>query len=133
MNRHFPKAGYTVLKGNPEEEILNYLKLQKNNPLVVLGAYQRGMVSRGLRPSMADLLMRNETPFIYCSHQIIKKYPPAGATWLKRSGSRKINYLVFLFFSPEHNQRSRDDCQGFRETHDVAWSQISFYEFTPYI
>ena len=68
MNRHFPKAGYTVLKGNPEEEILNYLKLQKNNPLVVLGAYQRGMVSRWFRPSMADLLMKKLKLPLFIAH-----------------------------------------------------------------
>ncbi len=68
MKRHFPNASYTVLKGDPEEEILNYLKLQKNNPLVVLGAYQRGMASRWFRPSMADLLMKELKLPLFIAH-----------------------------------------------------------------
>jgi len=68
MKRHFPQASYTVLKGDPEEEIVTYLKLQKNNPLVVLGAYQRGMVSRWFRPSMADLLMKELKLPLFIAH-----------------------------------------------------------------
>jgi len=68
MKRHFPKASYTVLKGIPEAEIVNYLKIQKNNPLVVLGAYQRGMVSRWFRPSMADLLIKELKLPLFIAH-----------------------------------------------------------------
>lgn len=59
MKRHFPKAEYTVLRGLAEQEIINYLKKQKGNPLVVLGAYRRGVVSRWFRASMADVLMKD--------------------------------------------------------------------------
>ncbi len=58
MTRHFPKATYTVLKGMPESLIVDYLKKQKDLPLVVLGAYCRGKVSRWFRTSMADILMK---------------------------------------------------------------------------
>lgn len=58
VKRHFPKAVYKVLKGLPENEIIEYLKTQSQNSLVVLGAYQRGMISRWFRPSMADVLMK---------------------------------------------------------------------------
>jgi len=68
MKRHFPKASYTVLKGDPEAEIVNYLKAQRTNPLVVLGAYQRGMVSRWFRPSMADLLMKELKLPLFIAH-----------------------------------------------------------------
>jgi hypothetical protein len=57
MKRHFPKATYTSLKGNPETEIVHQLKNQPAQVLVVLGAYRRGVVSRWFRPSMADILM----------------------------------------------------------------------------
>lgn len=66
--RHFPKAQYTVLKGVPEIEIVNYLKAQKSNSLVVLGAYQRGMVSRWFRASMADVLMRDLKLPVFVAH-----------------------------------------------------------------
>ena len=57
MERHFPFATYSVLKGLPETAIVNYLKNQEGNPLVVLGAYRRSTISRWFRASMADVLM----------------------------------------------------------------------------
>ncbi|WP_276504691.1 hypothetical protein [Terrimonas pollutisoli] len=46
MKRHFPHATYSVFKGLPEIAIVNYLKKQKENSLVILGAYRRSTVSR---------------------------------------------------------------------------------------
>lgn len=66
--RHFPKAHYTVLKGVPEIEIVNHLKSQGANSLVVLGAYQRGMISRWFRASMADVLMRDLKLPLFIAH-----------------------------------------------------------------
>lgn len=68
MKRHFPKAAFTVLKGMAEEEITNYLKKQKDTPLVVLGAYRRGRVSRWFRPSMADTLMKDLKLPLFIAH-----------------------------------------------------------------
>jgi nucleotide-binding universal stress UspA family protein len=68
MKRHFPKAGYNVLKGLAETEIVNYLKDQKSNSLVVLGAYQRSMVSRWFRASMADTLMKELKLPLFIAH-----------------------------------------------------------------
>jgi nucleotide-binding universal stress UspA family protein len=68
MKRHFPDAAYTVLKGLAEPEIVNYLKVQKETPLVVLGAYQRGRVSRWFRESMADVLMKELKFPLFIAH-----------------------------------------------------------------
>lgn len=68
MKRHFPKAVFTVLKGDPEIEIIEYLKQQDENFLIVLGAYRRGMVSRWFRPSMADTLMEELDAPIFIAH-----------------------------------------------------------------
>lgn len=68
MKRHFPKAGYKVLKGIPETEIVNFLKEEEQCPLVVLGAYRRGMVSRWFRPSMADVLMKSLKLPVFIAH-----------------------------------------------------------------
>jgi nucleotide-binding universal stress UspA family protein len=63
MKRHYPKAVYKILKGVPENEIISYVKNQQHQALLVLGAYQRGRISRWFRPSMADQLMKNlKTP-----------------------------------------------------------------------
>jgi nucleotide-binding universal stress UspA family protein len=68
MKRHYPNAIYKVLKGIPENEIIEYLKTQSKNTLVVLGAYQRGMVSRWFRPSMADVLMKELKLPLFVTH-----------------------------------------------------------------
>lgn len=68
MKRHFPKATYTVLKGLAEPEIVDYLKKQKETPLVILGAYRRGMVSRWFRASMADVLMKDLKLPLFIAH-----------------------------------------------------------------
>lgn len=68
MKRHFPEATYTAFKGLAETEILNFLKEQKGNPLIALGAYRRSRVSRWFRASMADVLMK-ETRFpLFIAH-----------------------------------------------------------------
>lgn len=68
MKRHYPQAEYTILKGHAEEEIVSYIKHLKKNVLVVLGAYQRGMVSRWFRQSMADVLMRDTNCPLFIAH-----------------------------------------------------------------
>ena len=68
MNRHYPQAIYTIIKGIPETEIVKYLKLQKDIPVVVLGAYRRGMVSRWFRESMGDVLMKELKVPLFIAH-----------------------------------------------------------------
>jgi nucleotide-binding universal stress UspA family protein len=69
LKKHFPKAEYTVLKGDPEEQIAGHLQHQEN-ALVVLGAYQRSKVSRWFRPSMVDALMRHvKLPLFVVHHK----------------------------------------------------------------
>lgn len=68
MKRHFPKATFTVLKGDAENEIVKQLKGSNSNLLIVLGAYNRGMVSRWFRPSMADILMEELNKPLFIAH-----------------------------------------------------------------
>lgn len=65
---HSPAATYTLLKGDPEEEIVNYLKLCSSNSLVVAGAYNRGQVSRWFKTSMADRLMSEINMPLFIAH-----------------------------------------------------------------
>lgn len=67
MKRHYPLAKYIIKKGNPEQEISEYLK-QHDNALVVLGAYRRGAASRWFRESMADVLMRETKLPLFIAH-----------------------------------------------------------------
>ena len=68
MRRHYPKAGYVVVKGEAETEILRHLNAQNGDVLVVLGAYRRGMVSRWFKPSMADIIMRELQTPLFITH-----------------------------------------------------------------
>lgn len=68
MRRHYPKAEYTVLNGNPGKEIPAYLGRNGENILIVLGAYGRGLVSRSLKPSIADTLMKQLKVPLFVAH-----------------------------------------------------------------
>lgn len=68
MKRHLPDARYIVLKGDAETEILRHFRTHYSDTLIVLGAYQRGMVSRWFRPSMADLLMAELKMPLFIAH-----------------------------------------------------------------
>lgn len=68
MKRHYPKAKYTVLKGIAEDTIVNHLKKQQENTLIVLGAYRRSTVSRWFRESMADVLMKETKLPLFIAH-----------------------------------------------------------------
>lgn len=68
MKRHFPLAEFTVVRGEAEGEILDQLKEKNENILIVLGAYNRGMVSRWFRPSTADILMEELNKPLFIAH-----------------------------------------------------------------
>jgi nucleotide-binding universal stress UspA family protein len=69
MKRHFPNAEYTVLKGEPEEVVVNYLSDQRSSALVVLGTYQRSTVSRWFSPSLADYLIKELRLPFFIAHK----------------------------------------------------------------
>ncbi len=68
INRHFPKAKYTIEKGSAEEQIVGHLKKYKENELVILGAYQRNELSRWFKNSMADILMKELDTPLFIAH-----------------------------------------------------------------
>jgi nucleotide-binding universal stress UspA family protein len=67
MKHHYPNAKYSIMKGWAEIEIVRQLK-QKQDALVVLGAYRRGAVSRWFRVSMADVLMKEVKLPLFIAH-----------------------------------------------------------------
>jgi len=68
VKRHYHNAIYTVLRGIPEEEIINHLKAEKKNFITVMGAYRRSMVSRWFQSSMADALVKNFNMPVFIAH-----------------------------------------------------------------
>lgn len=68
MKRHYPNARYHALKGMAKEEIIKYLKAEKERVLIALGAYRRGRISRWFRSSMADELMKELQLPLFIAH-----------------------------------------------------------------
>lgn len=68
IHRHFSNARFIAMKGLAETGIMDYLKVQEGSPLVVLGAYRRGKISRWVRASLANVIM-SETAFpLFIAH-----------------------------------------------------------------
>jgi hypothetical protein len=68
MKRHYPNATYTVLKGDAESQIIKYLATLEGNAVVILGAYDRSMVSRWFKQSLADILMKGLQFPLFIAH-----------------------------------------------------------------
>jgi len=68
MKRHLPNAEYVLLKGEAENTILTYLQQQREEALVVLGAYRRNRISRWFRESMADVLIKHTGFPLFIAH-----------------------------------------------------------------
>ncbi|TCJ19074.1 universal stress protein [Flaviaesturariibacter flavus] len=67
--RHFPHAEITVLNGYADEGIIRYLRLQKKEVLLVLGAHRRSALSRLFHPSMTyELLHHLKMPLFVANH-----------------------------------------------------------------
>lgn len=65
---HAPQAHFVSLRGQPEVEIPGYLREHAPEGLVILGAYQRNALSMLFRPSMADVLVREQQWPLFIAH-----------------------------------------------------------------
>jgi nucleotide-binding universal stress UspA family protein len=68
IKRHYPKAEYILVKGNAEDEIIRFLRREKKDVLIVLGAYRRSKLSRLFKPSMADFLLQHLKMPLFIAH-----------------------------------------------------------------
>lgn len=66
---HYPNAIYTLLKGDPQEQIPAYLKTTAPESMIVMGAYERNQVSRWFKTSMADILINELAAPVFIAHQ----------------------------------------------------------------
>jgi nucleotide-binding universal stress UspA family protein len=69
LKDHYTDVEYNIVRGEAEQEIVNELKRKAKYPIVILGAYDRGRLSRWLRPSVADRIMSELDYPIFISHQ----------------------------------------------------------------
>jgi nucleotide-binding universal stress UspA family protein len=68
LSAHYADVDFVDLKGEASDELFGYL-LDKENAVVVLGAYGRGILSRFLKPSHASLLLRTINLPIFIAHR----------------------------------------------------------------
>jgi len=68
LSAHYQDVNFVILSGNANDELFGYL-LGKKNAIVVLGAYGRGILSRFLKPSHANLLLRTINLPIFIAHR----------------------------------------------------------------
>lgn len=67
LQRHYRHTEIIVLKGDPAAELFAYLQ-EKQNLLVVMGAYSRSMLSRFFKQSHADALIRTFVYPVFITH-----------------------------------------------------------------
>lgn len=68
LKLNYPAASVHHLTGDADERIPAYIKDIPENTLVVLGAYERGPVSRWFRTSMADRLLKEVKKPLFIAH-----------------------------------------------------------------
>jgi hypothetical protein len=68
LKTHYDQINFTVLNGDPSEELFKYL-LGKKNMLLVTGAFGRGMLSSLFRPSRTTLVIKTTSLPIFIAHQ----------------------------------------------------------------
>lgn len=69
LHTRFSHLAYEVLQGNPDEELLKYLKTKKGNPIVVMGAYGRNAFSRLLHQSLSNRVIKELNVPVFIAHQ----------------------------------------------------------------
>ena len=68
LRMHYSSIGFQVLQGKPVDELFGYL-LEKQNTMVVMGAYGRSWLSGLFKPATAGLLLKTlNLPFFITHH-----------------------------------------------------------------
>lgn len=69
LHTRFINLEYEILHGNPEEELLKYLKEKAGNSIVVMGAYGRNAISRWLHQSISNRVITEVNAPVFIAHQ----------------------------------------------------------------
>lgn len=69
LKLNYSDLKYTTISGDPDKEIIHYLQKHAPGTMVVLGAYQRGSISRMLHQSMADKIIHALQMPLFISHR----------------------------------------------------------------
>lgn len=68
LHTRFSNLEYEVLHGNPDEELLKYLKEKAGNSIVVMGAYGRNALSRLLHQSISNRVIKEVNAPVFIAH-----------------------------------------------------------------
>ena len=66
---HFQNSEYEVLKGNAEQELIDYLKRNGENAIIVMGAYGRNAISRLFHQSLSNRVIQEINVPVFITHQ----------------------------------------------------------------
>ncbi len=64
---HYPNATIEILKGDTKDELINYIN-GLSNPLIVMGAFGRSMLSRFFKESLANTIMKQTNAPVFIAH-----------------------------------------------------------------
>jgi nucleotide-binding universal stress UspA family protein len=67
LHHHYSDVDVIILPGDPSNELFAYL-IEKKNAVVVLGAYGRGWLSRLLKPSQAQIIVKTVNLPLFITH-----------------------------------------------------------------
>jgi len=67
LEQYYPNVDFSILEGDPESRLLEYLLLRPN-ALVVMGGYGRGHLSRILQPSKSASVIRYLAAPVFIAH-----------------------------------------------------------------
>jgi len=68
-DRHFKNLKYEVLNGNATDELPKFLKKNKSNSMVVMGAYGRTALSRMFHASISNKVIKDLKMPVFITHQ----------------------------------------------------------------
>lgn len=69
LSLHFSDLHVHVLQGSVRKELVNFIQLQANNAVVVMGAYGRNALSRLFKQSLADIVLKQTGSTIFMAHE----------------------------------------------------------------
>ncbi|HWB62613.1 MAG TPA: universal stress protein [Chitinophagales bacterium] len=69
IHTHFKHTAYEVLNGNVETELINYLKNNAANAVVVMGSYGRNAISRAFHQSLSNKVIQEVNAPVFITHQ----------------------------------------------------------------
>lgn len=69
IQAHYNNAEYLVLSGDAESELINYLKLNGDNSIIIMGAYGRNALSRFFHQSISNKILEELSIPLFIAHQ----------------------------------------------------------------